>query len=64
MELCTFSILLVCVIFSTGLLVQILLGSTTFELILSTISSLLFSMFLIHDAQVWHKQIYILIYNF
>jgi len=46
-----YCILLIFVIFSTGVLVQILLGSTTYELILSTISSLLISVFIIRDAQ-------------
>ncbi|VVC44205.1 Hypothetical protein CINCED_3A018525 [Cinara cedri] len=43
--------LLVVTIFSAGISVQILLGSTTYELIFSTIGSLLFSMFLINSAQ-------------
>lgn len=53
-----FSILLIFVIFSTGILVQILLGSTTYELILSSISSLLISVFLIRDAQVTTVNVY------
>lgn len=44
--------LLVFTIFLSGVLVQIILGSTTYELVFSSISSLLFSMFLVHDAQV------------
>jgi len=51
-NLLIFSTLLICTIFSSGVLVQIILGSATYELVFSSISSLLFSMFLVHDAQV------------
>ncbi|XP_060839124.1 protein lifeguard 4-like [Rhopalosiphum padi] len=51
LSLTEYCVLLIITIFSSGILVQIILGSTTYELVLSSISSLLFSMFLVHDAQ-------------
>jgi len=55
------SFLLIFVIILTGVIVQILLGSTTYELVVSAICSLLISMFLIHDAQVRYNNKYICI---
>ncbi|KAL4149710.1 hypothetical protein QTP88_003587 [Uroleucon formosanum] len=51
LSLTEYCALLIFTIFLSGVLVQIILGSTTYELVVSSISSLLFSMFLVHDAQ-------------
>ncbi|XP_015372238.1 PREDICTED: protein lifeguard 4-like isoform X3 [Diuraphis noxia] len=63
LSLTEYCVLLVFTIFLSGVLVQIILGSTTYELLFSSISSLLFSMFLVHDAQklMWklHPEDYI-----
>ncbi|XP_050436132.1 protein lifeguard 4-like [Adelges cooleyi] len=51
LSLTEYFILLIITIFSAGVMAQILLGSTTYELLFSSIGALLFSMFLIHDIQ-------------
>ncbi|XP_025424760.1 protein lifeguard 4-like isoform X2 [Sipha flava] len=51
LSLTEYCILLILSILLAGVLIQILLGSTTYELMYSIIGSFFFSMFLIHDAQ-------------